>query len=106
ALATIIFLFSTALLSFTVVHYICAFAAVVLFYIFYTQPEDCAEHKAFISLNLIFCIMVSVVAVLPKVQEAQPSSGLLQASLISLYTMYLTWSAMSNNPSESRKQIS
>ncbi|RXN33870.1 serine incorporator 2-like protein [Labeo rohita] len=87
-----------ALLSFTVVHYICAFAAVVLFYIFYTQPDDCAEHKAFISLNLIFCIIVSVVAILPKVQEAQPSSGLLQASLISLYTMYLTWSAMSNNP--------
>ncbi|XP_059412845.1 serine incorporator 2-like [Carassius carassius] len=87
-----------ALLSFTVVHYICAFAAVVLFYIFYTQPDDCAEHKAFISLNLIFCILVSVVSILPKVQEAQPSSGLLQASLISLYTMYLTWSAMSNNP--------
>ncbi|XP_016399853.1 serine incorporator 2-like [Sinocyclocheilus rhinocerous] len=87
-----------ALLSFTLVHYICAFAAVVLFYVFYTQPDDCAEHKAFISLNLIFCIIVSVVAVLPKVQEAQPSSGLLQASLISLYTMYLTWSAMSNNP--------
>ncbi|XP_073678607.1 serine incorporator 2 [Garra rufa] len=87
-----------ALLSFTLVHYICAFAAVVLFYIFYTQPDDCAEHKAFISLNLIFCFIVSVVAILPKVQEAQPSSGLLQASLISLYTMYLTWSAMSNNP--------
>ncbi len=34
-------------------------------------------------------------------QEAQPSSGLLQSSLISLYTMYVTWSAMSNNPSTS-----
>lgn len=34
-------------------------------------------------------------------QEAQPTSGLLQASLISLYTMYVTWSAMTNNPSES-----
>ncbi|XP_048057969.1 serine incorporator 2 isoform X2 [Megalobrama amblycephala] len=87
-----------ALLSFTLVQYICAFAAVVLFYVFYTQPDDCTEHKVFISLNLIFCIVVSVVAILPKVQEVQPSSGLLQPSLISLYTMYLTWSAMSNNP--------
>ncbi|XP_008282102.1 serine incorporator 2 [Stegastes partitus] len=87
-----------ALLSFTFIHYALAFAAIVLFYIFYTQPDDCALHKVFISLNFIFCIIVSIVAVLPKVQEAQPSSGLLQASLISLYTMYLTWSAMSNNP--------
>ncbi|XP_070702413.1 serine incorporator 2 [Pempheris klunzingeri] len=87
-----------ALLSFTIVHYALAFTAVVLFYVFYTQPDACTEHKVFISLNLIFCIIVSIVAILPKVQEAQPSSGLLQASLISLYTMYVTWSAMTNNP--------
>jgi len=36
------------------------------------------------------------VAIIPKVQEAQPRSGLLQASVVTLYTMYLTWSAMSN----------
>ncbi|KAM9306563.1 serine incorporator 2 [Pholidichthys leucotaenia] len=87
-----------ALLSCTCIHYALAFAAVVLFYVFYTQPDDCAAHKTFISLNLIFCIIVSIVSILPKVQEAQPSSGLLQASLISLYTMYVTWSAMTNNP--------
>ncbi|XP_030002938.1 serine incorporator 2 [Sphaeramia orbicularis] len=87
-----------ALLTCTLINYALAFTAVVLFYIYYTQPADCTEHKVFISLNMIFCIIVSVVAILPKVQEAQPSSGLLQASLISLYTMYLTWSAMSNNP--------
>ncbi|XP_076611503.1 serine incorporator 2 [Chaetodon auriga] len=88
----------TALLFFTIVNFALAFTAVVLFYVFYTQPDDCTEHKVFISLNLIFCIIVSIVSILPKVQEAQPSSGLLQASLISLYTMYVTWSAMTNNP--------
>ncbi|KAM9782650.1 serine incorporator 2 [Neosynchiropus ocellatus] len=86
------------LLSFTLLHYALAFTAVVLFYVYYTLPDDCTEHKVFISLNLIFCIAVSVVAIMPKVQEAQPHSGLLQASLISLYTMYVTWSAMTNNP--------
>ena len=34
----------------------------------------------------------------PSVQEAQSSSGLLQAACISLYTSYLTWSAISNEP--------
>ncbi|XP_074538963.1 serine incorporator 1 [Halichoeres trimaculatus] len=89
------------LLSFTVLHYALAFTAVVLFYVYYTKPDDCTEHKVFISLNLIFCIIISVVSILPKVQEAQPHSGLLQASLISLYTMYVTWSAMTNNPNRS-----
>ncbi|XP_035848723.1 serine incorporator 2 [Sander lucioperca] len=87
-----------ALLSFTFIFYAVAFSAVVLFYVFYTKPDDCTEHKVFISLNFIFCIIVSIVAILPKVQEAQPTSGLLQASFISCYTMYVTWSAMTNNP--------
>ncbi|KAM8767361.1 serine incorporator 2 [Acanthopagrus schlegelii] len=87
-----------ALLSVTVINFAFAFTAIVLFYVFYTRPDDCTEHKVFISLNFIFCVVVSIVAIMPKVQEAQPSSGLLQASLISLYTMYVTWSAMTNNP--------
>ncbi|XP_043945946.1 serine incorporator 1-like [Protopterus annectens] len=87
-----------ALLSVTVLNYILSIAAVVLFFIFYTKPGDCALNKFFISFNMILCIAVSVTSVLPKVQEAQPRSGLLQASVITLYTMYLTWSAMTNEP--------
>ncbi|CAG6015766.1 unnamed protein product, partial [Menidia menidia] len=86
------------LLSFTFLYYALAFTAVVLFYVYYTQPDDCTEHKVFISLNLIFCIIISIVSILPQIQKAQPHSGLLQASIISLYTMYVTWSAMTNNP--------
>ncbi|XP_034560886.1 serine incorporator 2 [Notolabrus celidotus] len=89
-----------ALLFVTITCFAAAFTAVVLFYVYYTLPDDCTEHKVYISLNFLFCIVVSVVAILPKVQEAQPTSGLLQASIISLYTMYLTWSAMTNNPNK------
>lgn len=56
------------LFTFTFLNYALAFTAVVLFYVYYTQPDDCAEHKVFISLNLIFCIIVSVVSILPKIQ--------------------------------------
>lgn len=31
-------------------------------------------------------------------QERLPHSGLLQSSLVTLYTVYLTWSAVANNP--------
>lgn len=33
-------------------------------------------------------------------QEAQPNSGLLQASAVTLYTMFVTWLALSNVPGE------
>ena len=43
-------------------------------------------------------IIVSIMTVHPRIQEAQPASGLFQAAVISAYSMYLTWSAMSNEP--------
>ncbi|KAM4794710.1 serine incorporator 2 [Rhinophrynus dorsalis] len=87
-----------ALLIFTVLLYAAAITAIVFLYIYYTKPNDCAPNKVFISLNLIFCVIVSIVSILPKVQDAQPHSGLLQASVITLYTMFVTWSAMANVP--------
>ncbi|NWU95122.1 SERC3 protein, partial [Upupa epops] len=87
-----------ALLSCTSLFYALSLVFIVLLYTFYTKPDDCTENKLFISINMILCFAVSVVSILPKVQEHQPRSGLLQSSVITLYTMYLTWSAMSNEP--------
>jgi len=87
-----------ALLSATFINYCLALTALILFYVFYTTTDDCALHKFFISFNLILCFIISVLSIIPKIQEVQPRSGLLQASVITLYTMYLTWSAMSNSP--------
>lgn len=49
-------------------------------------------------MNLILCLLISVLSILPGVQERLPHSGLLQSSLVTLYTIYLTWSAVANNP--------
>ncbi|XP_078255718.1 serine incorporator 1 [Rhinoraja longicauda] len=87
-----------ALLSATGMNYILSFIAIVLFYCYYTHPEGCTENKVFISLNMLLCVASSVMSILPKIQESQPRSGLLQSSIITLYVMYLTWSAMTNEP--------
>lgn len=75
-----------------------AIAAIVLMYIFYTTGGPCHLPRFFITFNMLLCIVVSVISVLPKIQERMPNSGLLQSSFISLYAMYLTWSALINNP--------
>lgn len=88
------------LFFFTFLFYLLSIAAVALMFVYYTESGACHEGKVFISLNLTFCVCVSIVAVLPKVQDAQPNSGLLQASVITLYTMFVTWSALSNVPDQ------
>ncbi|NXX55574.1 SERC2 protein, partial [Scopus umbretta] len=87
-----------ALCVVTFIFYATSIAAIVLLYIYYTKPEGCTEGKVLISINLILCLIVSAVSILPKIQDAQPHSGLLQASLITLYTIYVTWSALANVP--------
>lgn len=87
-----------ALIFCTVLHYAVSIAATVLLFVYYTtDPGGCGVQKFFISFNLICCIILSVVSVLPKVQDALPKSGLLQSSIVMLYVMYLTWSALNNS---------
>uniref|UniRef100_A0A3Q2PZA8 Serine incorporator 1-like n=1 Tax=Fundulus heteroclitus TaxID=8078 RepID=A0A3Q2PZA8_FUNHE len=88
----------TALLAVMTLNYGTAFTAVVLCFIFYTKPDVCFINKFFVSFNVMLCTVASVVSVLRKVQEFQPHSGLLQSSFITLYTVFLTWSAMTNEP--------
>jgi len=77
-------------------------AAVVLLYYYYIGEHtgDCKLHEFFISFNMLICAGFSVISILPQVQDKMPNSGLLQSGLITLYMMYLTWSAMANNPDE------
>ncbi|XP_022623948.1 serine incorporator 1 isoform X2 [Seriola dumerili] len=90
--------FTTALLSVTTVNYLLSLVSLVMFYVYYTHSDGCTENKVFISINMLLCLAASVLSILPQIQESQPRSGLLQSSLVTLYTMYLTWSAMTNEP--------
>lgn len=89
-----------ALLSATFLQYVAALAGIIILFSVYTQSDDCALNKFFISFNMILCVAVSVLSIAPQVQEAQPRSGLLQSAVVTLYVVYLTWSACSNNPNK------
>jgi len=60
-----------ALLFFTIVMYLVSITGVVLLYVYYTQPHDCGLNKFFISFNMISCIIISIVSILPKIQEGK-----------------------------------
>ncbi|XP_074032873.1 probable serine incorporator isoform X3 [Leptinotarsa decemlineata] len=89
-----------ALIGMTVLNYALSITGIVLLYVFFTKSGGCDLNKFFISINLIFCVLVSIIAILPAVQEKLPRSGLLQSSVVSLYVMYLTWSAVANSAKE------
>ncbi|XP_077281363.1 serine incorporator TMS1 isoform X2 [Temnothorax americanus] len=91
-----------ALLGATFFNYAVSITGVVLLYVYYTYAHQstCALNKFFISFNLILCVVIGVVSILPTVQEHQPRSGLLQSSVVTLYVVYLTWSGISNSPDQ------
>lgn len=85
------------LLFFTGVFFILTLTIAVFGYVYYASNKGCGLHVFFITFNLILCLIATAISVLPRVQEFNSSSGILQSSFVSLYVMFLTWSAMSNN---------
>ena len=68
-----------ALIVFTGMMYAAAIACIVCMYIYFTDSkkvdEKCHLEKFVISFELIMCIVISVIAIMPAVQERQPKSG-------------------------------
>lgn len=94
-------LWLVALLFCTIVFYFLSTAGIVLLYAFFidwTYNSGCHVNKTLISVNFLMNIAISIISVLPWIRAKQPQSGLLQSSVVSLYTTYILWSALSNEP--------
>ncbi|XP_064867703.1 serine incorporator 5 isoform X2 [Oncorhynchus nerka] len=84
----------------TLVLFSVAVGAVVFMALFYTHSQACLLNKVFLGVNGSLCFIVTMLAISPFIQRLQPKSGLLQPGVISVYVMYLTFSAFSSKPKE------
>ncbi|WAR17304.1 SERC1-like protein [Mya arenaria] len=58
-----------SLLFFTIFFYAISLTGIVLFYLYYAHESECGLNKFFVSFNMILCVAVSVISILPKIQE-------------------------------------
>ncbi|UJR21566.1 hypothetical protein I4U23_024649 [Adineta vaga] len=84
------------LVFFTSSLYLISLVSTILLYIYYASKATCSLNIFFITLNFLLCLIISIVSVLPMVQNYHSTSGLLQSSFVTVYVMYLTWSAMTS----------
>ncbi|XP_051028578.1 serine incorporator 5 [Acomys russatus] len=82
----------------TLIMYSIAAGGLILMGVFYTQWDDCTDNKILLGVHGGLCVLISLAAISPCVQNRQPHSGVLQSGLISCYVTYLTFSALTSKP--------
>ncbi|CAL4205839.1 unnamed protein product, partial [Meganyctiphanes norvegica] len=71
--------------------------AIVAMYYFFALDERCTWNRWFIIVNAVACILVSIVALVRKGPKDW-RLRLFHSSLVSLYVIFLTWTAIGSAP--------
>jgi hypothetical protein len=89
------------LLTATFIMYSISLVLTVLMYVYFLEnPSECWMNSMFISINLVGTFIITMITVHPKIQEKNPRNGLLQSSVVTLYSTYLIWSALASEPAD------
>jgi len=83
-----------ALLAVTVGAYTASFTLIGFLYNWFTTHHACTLNKWIISITVVLCVALSVISLLPKVK----GGSLMPSSIISLYCVYLCYSALTSEP--------
>lgn len=85
-----------AMIALSFGQYLAALVGIILLYIYF-GPSGCSLHQFYISMALILSVICGIVATNGEVQDSSPSSGILQAAVVSLYCVYMTYTALASN---------
>ncbi|KAI0255068.1 serine incorporator/TMS membrane protein [Lactifluus subvellereus] len=66
----------------------------------YFAGSGCTLNRFFISFNLALTIIITIICILPVVQDHNPRSGLAQSGMVAVYCTYLVMSAVGNHTHE------
>lgn len=92
-------LWSVLLVGSTCFMYIGSIVMTVLMYVFFAR-SGCSMNQAWITINLLMCIGISVLSIHPVIQSYNPRAGLCQSAMVAVYCTYLTMSAVGMEPDD------
>ncbi|GFO46293.1 serine incorporator 3, partial [Plakobranchus ocellatus] len=76
-----------------------AIFGMIMLFVFY-GIGDCSTNQIFLAINTGLCILLTFLTILPCTERRNPNAGLLQASVICVYVVYLTWAGLTSEPPE------
>lgn len=80
--------------------YVISILGTVQFYKMYSNRTDCSNNLFFITFHVYMCVAATFISIHPEVQRARRKSGLLQSSIVSAYSTFILWLALSNQPDD------
>ena len=90
-----------AMILATLLMFTITLAAITTFYVLFAGKHALTRCKAntfYVTFIVIQCFLATVISVTPTVQQELAGAGLLQSSVVILYTSYLTYNTLSTEP--------